>query len=210
MDVFLAFNHMFALGTRGLGLIKQLWLAKFLSVITNHRRLPYLCQTCWSPPKKYRRGSFHEPQSKRTVQFTPPVEWPVSESAPLKRCGRLSDWIAPSDGKSLSEPRRAELTTPGCQWRWNVKPLTCILTLCHFDESDWRCLSGDWGRRGRTSWIHNVGRLGWNSKAGEQFYSAGHESLCAYCRCPGGFINVWSVVVLRAGTLFLTVEMTGG
>lgn len=55
MDVFLAFNHMFVLGTRGLGLIKQLWLAKFLSVITNHRRLPYLRQTCWSPPKKYRR-----------------------------------------------------------------------------------------------------------------------------------------------------------
>lgn len=179
MDVFLAFNHMFVLGTRGLGLIKQLWLLNsWVSLlITDGCRIS--AKHVGHPQKNTAEDRFtsHNPSAGRNL-LRQRSEWPVSESTPLKRCGRLSDWIAPSDGKSLSAPLRAEFTTPGCQWRWNIKPLTCILTLCHFDESDWRCLCGDWGRRGRASWIHNV--WGWAKIAKQENYFTEQASEFVY------------------------------
>lgn len=52
INVSLAFNHKIAPGTRGVRLIKGLWLAKFLAAISNHRQLSYEFQTCWSLKRK--------------------------------------------------------------------------------------------------------------------------------------------------------------
>lgn len=188
INVSLAFNHKIAPGTRGVRLIKQLWLAKFLAAVTNHRQLSYEFQTCWSLQKKkktYHRVSFYDslPQSKRlnnaillwkeprASQNSPCLSAAVSCLIESYRPGR----------KSLSAPERAELGSPGCQRRWNVKPLTCILTLCHFDKSGWRSLSADWEWRRRSSWILNAGRQGWKKRTENNFYSTGGSETAGIC-----------------------------
>lgn len=101
--------------------------------------------------------------------------------------------------KSPSAPERTELGSPGCQRRWNVKPLTCILTLCHFDKSGWRSLSADWEWRGKKFMNSQCGEAGLEKAEGEQFLRRGDS--WHLCTCvPEGFINVWSFMAIRAGT----------
>jgi len=95
-----------------------------------------------------------------TMSFTPKEKPYFSQFPPFKNCGPLSDWIVlceRADRLCVSQsPPGAELGSSGCQRRWNVRPLTGILTLRHFDKSDRCFLSGDWEWQERGSWIHNV------------------------------------------------------
>lgn len=133
--------------------------------------------------KKYHRVSFYDSltQSKRlnnaicsersASQNSPCLSAVVSCLIESYHLGR----------KSLSAPEGGELGSPGCQRRWNVKPLTCILTLCHFDKSGWCSLSADWEWRGRSSWILDAGRQSWKERTENNFYSTrGGGYLCAW------------------------------
>lgn len=117
MDVFLAFHHMFVLGTRAHGLIKQLWLLNsWVSLrITGGCRISG--KHVGHPQKNTAEGRYtsHNPSARRNL-LRQRSEWPVLESAPLRRCGRLIGSRRLTARVSLCVGGLRP-TTPGCQQR---------------------------------------------------------------------------------------------
>lgn len=205
-------------GTRGAGLIKpndfpllcstlpfSNSLCKFLSVITNHRHHSYGFQT-WCMLLKIPQSIFL--CLNLTIQTLEQCNslWKEHRTTQSSLCLRIAascliELYGLSEGPSLrlTKSTGAELCSSSCQWRWNARPLTGILTLRHFDKSDWCFLSGDWEWQGRSSWILNVGGRA-EIVDGEQFWGTRQGDSWCVCECAWGFINVSSFLAVRVET----------